>query len=89
MSALLSVDIGTIVYNNVISKSYIWHIKNNTSLVLGLLSNDVEKVRESINNFFASLNAEDVNSQSRIDKIISKSFGEKEIYSLNRCEYII
>ena len=55
MSALLSVDIGTIVYNNVISRSYIWHIKNNTSLVLGLLSNDVEKVRESINNFFALL----------------------------------
>ena len=55
MAALLSVDIGTIVYNNVISRSYSWHIKNNTSLVLGLLSNDVEKVRESINNFFALL----------------------------------
>ena len=55
MAALLSVDIGTTVYNNVISRKYKWHIKNNTSLVLGLLSNDVEKVRESINNFFALL----------------------------------
>ena len=55
IAALLSVDIATIAYNNIISRKYSWHIQNNTSLVLGLLSNDVEKVRESINNFFALL----------------------------------
>ena len=55
MAALLSLDIGTLVYNNIISRRYSWHIKNNTSFVLSLISNDVEKVRESINNFFTLL----------------------------------
>ena len=55
IAALLSVDIATIAYNNIISRKYSWHVENNTSLVLGLLSNDVEKVRESINNFFVLL----------------------------------
>ena len=78
MAALLSLDIGTNVYNNVISRSYSWHIKNNTSLVLGLLSNDVEKVRESINNFFALL-INIVNKQIKLLKLENNLVLKKQI----------
>ena len=46
LAALLALDLGSIVFAEILYKPYKWHKENSTSFVLGLLSNDVDRVRD-------------------------------------------
>lgn len=56
ISSRLTFDIGTKVFSNIIQRSYEWHLKVNSGHILGVLSNDVERVRDSIQYFLAFIN---------------------------------
>ena len=50
---LLAVDLGSRIYNIIINKPYSWHIHSKSSSTIGILTYDVERIRESI---LASIN---------------------------------
>lgn len=53
LGALVTVDIGAKVYQEILNYSYSWHSSNNTSKTLSILSDDLRLLRDSIIQFFA------------------------------------
>ena len=56
ISSRLTFDIGTQVFKNILKRPYRWHLKVNSGFINGLLSNDVERVRDSIQYFLSFFN---------------------------------
>ena len=48
ISGIITLSLAKKIYNEIIEKSYSWHLANNTSKTITILSNDLDKVREQI-----------------------------------------
>ncbi len=51
LAANISTEMSTIIFDNIISSSYIWHTRNNSSKTLSYLTKDVENIHEIIKSY--------------------------------------
>ena len=48
ISGIITLSLAKKIYNDIIERPYSWHLSNNTSKTITILSNDLDKVREQI-----------------------------------------